>query len=469
MEGQGNINVVANQVVRRTTRSQAVAGAGAGQSVNNTDNTVLTQTGVEHNRQTEVLDNSLSTGTQAKKAKGKKATKNSRPTVNTLSQAVTGLQEFASGSVTEMNVLRNEVTTNNQMITGLYSRMDNVMKAITDMSSQFNQINSARAGTQAAAGAVAQPPVAIATTQQVPVAPRLDNPPQVPCVQPTQAQLLGLPTPVELRREENQGGRVDMMVSQEDYRQPTGNGKTQNTTSDTVFYKPYMFLDREDLETVKERLDARKSMTPMEYVSATLSLLDDPLAHDPKDKDNILKHLLAVSIDARSRSWPGVRQWTQLIWDNVEKGRCSWESFGFIQDERVRVSYMNSTPSAHANTTTQQSKTPVVNSQDFNNVVCRDFNSPGGCKFNHAHDLGPIKYLHICSHCDSLGRRSHHSFQKCRTRSDQSGNTAASYNQQDHRQWNYNNRQSHNQQYQQNGQYNQYRNQQYQGQYSKNQ
>lgn len=326
------------------------------------------------------------------------------------------------------------------------------------MSSQFSQANSSRDNGQTTHN----------TTTQPRVAPQPPSTIQSPPSQQTQAQLLGLPPPAELRREENHAGQVDNMVAQEDYRQPTGNGKAQNNNSETVFYKPYMFLDRENLETVKGRLDAQKSMTAMEYMSATLSLLDDPSAYDNRDKVNILKHLLAVSIDARFRPWPGVRQWTQLMWDNVERGRCTWGDFGFIQNERVRISYMSSTPSAHANPNTLQSKVPVAPSQEFSNVVCRDFNNPGGCKFNHTHDVGPIKYLHICSHCDSLGRKSQHSFQKCRTRSDTSGGGSSVTNQPDYRQWNYNNRQPNGQGYNQSAPYNQYRNNQYQGSYPKN-
>lgn len=459
MASQTNSIVALEQVGRCTTRSRAATEAVAGQSETITNASPHVVTVVHSNVDSGGLDESThSTTTPPAKKKGKKGSKTPRPTVYSLSHAVTGLQEFATGSTGQMSVLRNEVTTNNQMITGLYSRMDTMMKAISDMSSQFSQVNSPRNGNQVSASAPTQPVAR----------PPSDDIQQVALVQQGQAQLLGLPAPPQLRREENHAGQVDTMVSQEDYRQPTGNGKTQTITSDTTFYKPYMFLDRENLETVKERLDARKSMTSMEYLSATLSLLDDPSAYDKRDKDNILKHLLAVSVDARVRPWPAVRQWTQLIWDNVEKGRCTWASYGFIQDERVRISYMNTAPSAHANPNTQQSKAPIVVNQEISTVVCRDFNSPGGCKFNHTHDAGLIKHLHVCSHCDGLGRRSHHSFQKCRTRAEPAGGVSGAHNQHDYRQWNNNNRYSNNSGYQQNAPYNQYRSNQYQGLYPKN-
>lgn len=460
MADQGLNNIPVAPATRRTTRSRAATGAGAGQSELATQAQTIAANGGDSYEDTRELNDSIASVSQSKKGKGKKGKKTNRPTVNSLSVAVSGLQEFATGSTNEMSVIRNEVTTNNQMITGLYSRMDSMMKAISDMSSQVTQVNSRHDIAQV------QPTVSAHSASN----PRTQSSSQAPVTQQAQAQLLGLPPPVELRREENHSGHVDAIVAQEDYRQPAGNGKTQSNISDIAFYKPYMFLDRENLETIKERLDARKSMTAMEYVSATLSLLDDPVAYDNRDKNNILKHLLAVSIDARSRSWPAVRQWTQLIWDNVEKGRCKWDSYGFIQDERVRISYMNSTPSVHANINSQQSKAPnpAVHQGEGGNVVCRDFNSPSGCRFNHTHDVGPIKYLHVCSHCDALGRKSQHSFQKCRTRTESVGAGSGSFNQYDGRQWNNNNRQSNYQGHYQNPPYNQYRNQQYQGNHSKN-
>lgn len=460
MAEQGLNNIPVDQGLRRTTRSRAANGAGPRQSEPIIQADIIAVNTQDNDQVTRELNDSVASTSQSKKGKGKKGKKTSRPTVNSLSQAVSGLQEFATGSTSQMGILRNEVTSNNQMITGLYSRMDNMMKAISDMSSQFTQVNSRND--------VAQVQPGVSGRSAPNSRPQSVSQPSV--THQDQAQLLGLPPPVDLRREENHAGRIDAIVAREDYQQPAGNGKTQSNLSDITFYKPYMFLDRENLETMKERLDARKSMTAMEYMSASLSLLDDPAAYDNRDKSNIIKHLLAVSIDARFRPWPAVRQWTQLIWDNIEKGRCKWDNYGFIQDERVRISYMSSTPSAHANINSQQSKSTsaTVQNAQMSSVVCREFNSQVGCRFNHTHDDGYIKHLHVCSHCDALGRISQHSFQKCRTRNEPTAAAPAPYNQYDGRQWNNNNRQQNNQAYYQNNPHNQYRNNQYQGAYPKN-
>lgn len=133
MSNQNNSNVVVEQVVRRTTRSQAVAVAGAGPSEPAVDSGTQPQTSVTHIQQSGASHDISVTESPPTKGKGKKGKKTSRPTVYSLSQAVTGLQQFATGSTNEMSVIRNEVTTNNQMITGLYSRMDTMMNAISNV------------------------------------------------------------------------------------------------------------------------------------------------------------------------------------------------------------------------------------------------------------------------------------------------------------------------------------------------
>lgn len=284
--------------------------------------------------------------------------------------------------------------------------------------------------------------------------------------QNSQAQLLGLRPPAELRKEENRVRHIDSMVAQEDYRPAPGNGKNSMTFAELGYQKPYMFIDQDGLETHKQKLDVRNTLTALEYISASLSLLADPSAYDPKDRDNILRLIIAVSIDTRSMPWAGVRRWSQLIWDNIEKGRCNWSDHLFIQDERVRISYMSGNPSANANSSGQNQKSSNQQNQAFNDVICREFNSPSECRFTQTHEVGPIKYVHACSHCDSLGPRSQHSFQKCRTRAKRAvgGSQNRSHGQ---RQWQpYHGRQQYNQQ---NTVYSgQYRNQGYQGNQSKN-
>lgn len=261
-----------------------------------------------------------------------------------------------------------------------------------------------------------------------------------------------MPPPQVIIREENQDGALDKLLAKEDYRNSTTHGKA--VSPDQAMVKPYMYIDREGLQTPKQRLEVRATMTFHEYMNCTLLLLNDEEAYDKSDLQHILFHLSAVATDAMFRPWPGVRRWTQAIWDYIERGKCQWDSYVFIQNERVRMSYMSGSQTnnqlPHANGSRTAAQEPAVV------VVCRDYNAPGGCRFQSNHEDKGVKHLHICSHCDTLGRKSNHSYQRCRSKNNfqqhASGNQGHA-GQYDQRQWApppqaYNNQQQYGQQYQ---------------------
>lgn len=136
-----------------------------------------------------------------------------------------------------------------------------------------------------------------------------------------------------------------------------------------------MYLARAGIETIKQKLDIRQTITPLEYLSASLKLLHDSSAYRPADKDYILHHLLAVSVDALVRPWAAVRTWTQTIWDSFEEGWCKWEDTRYIQDERIRISYTGGAPgSSEAGPQRMQPVSSVLPS-----FPCKDFNGLSGC------------------------------------------------------------------------------------------
>lgn len=164
-------------------------------------------------------------------------------------------------------------------------------------------------------------------------------------------------------------------------------------------------------------------MGTLEYIQASLQLFNDPGAYDSRDRDHISRHILA---------WPGVRRWSQYTWDSIEQGRHTWQDQAVIQDARVRISY-TSGPIASTPTVQPTPKPKSVEPQDLIHVVCRDFNAPGGCKFSGNHDVGQVKKLHICAYCDTVGRKSGHSIQRCRSKSNNPNNNF--HQQNDNRGW----------------------------------
>lgn len=113
---------------------------------------------------------------------------------------------------------------------------------------------------------------------------------------PSPAVQCPVPAPQELVRHENRDGRMDNIISKEDYHPAPQSGK-HNIAVDTEMPKPFMYLEREGLQTVKQHLDVRNSMTCNEYVHASLSLLRDADAYEPVDRDHIFNHTHDVCAD----------------------------------------------------------------------------------------------------------------------------------------------------------------------------
>lgn len=231
---------------------------------------------------------------------------------------------------------------------------------------------------------------------------------------PPRPRVDSLPPPAQLRAEENVDGELDRMFSREEFRVNPTSGKNQ-LCSEGQIVKPYMYLERAGVQTLKQKLDMRESMSPLEYLSASLRLVHDPSACRPSDRDHILRHVMAVSVDALTRPWAGVRNWTQTIWDSVEKGWCSWDDARYIQDERVRISYTGGAPAVTAGGSVHTRPGPATSLLSF---PCKDYNGLSGCRHNSSHEENGIRFSHSCAYCDSMGRRSNHSIQRCRAKNE---------------------------------------------------
>lgn len=189
-------------------------------------------------------------------------------------------------------------------------------------------------------------------------------------------------------------------------------GKTSfvnDINSARIMSKPYMFMYREGVHTIKQKLENRHSMTPMEYVDATMALLADTRAYDPLDYHDIMFHLRKVSRDSLERQWPAVRRWSQHIWDEVESGNMTWADRDLIQDERIRICLT----AAPQNASVQPSN---YRSRNVQESLCRSFNSRQGCHHRESHMEGNTWSLHCCSYCDSVGKICSHSVRECERR-----------------------------------------------------
>ena len=207
--------------------------------------------------------------------------------------------------------------------------------------------------------------------------------------------------PRRLRHTENHDGYVDQCMEKERF---THNGHSGKPSHDNCSAKPYMYIEREECQTDKQRLDVRCVLGPLEYILATLALLMDPESHDKNDHSHIMVHLHDVTRDAMEREWLDVRRWSQYVWDSiVDKGRFEWADTRRIQNERVRLAMTGGGGSVASGPRTQQQARSKHNGK-LREVVCREFNTTRGCSQGHSHDDGVVKYNHVCSYCDSVNR-----------------------------------------------------------------
>ena len=228
--------------------------------------------------------------------------------------------------------------------------------------------------------------------------PRRPHPGPVP-LSPTATHL---PPPRQLRQDANRTGYVDHMLEEEKFRAHPVEGKTHlapDIFTESLLPKPYMYATREGCTTLKQKLEVRTKLSAMEYINAALSLVNDKRAVQPRDRDDILRHLQDVTHDAMERPWEFVRRWTQHVWDAVEAKEITWADDQSIQNRRIRIAITGggggSKPAAHAEQDSRGSKTEVI---------CRPFNNRAGCRQRSHHDEGQVRWLHICSFCDSVGR-----------------------------------------------------------------
>ena len=165
--------------------------------------------------------------------------------------------------------------------------------------------------------------------------------------------------------------------------------------------KPYMYLSRLGLSTLKKKLDARESVTFNEYVSSYIKMIRDPRSelHGPLDAH--LEHIQQVVEDAAIRDWPTVRRWSQAMFDAVETGALKWEDRVALQLDRMQY--------AIAATRSQQ---PHLHTER-RDIPCKDFNGHVGCIHPKSHMGRTVNFVHVCAMCFSAGDRSPHPAHTC--------------------------------------------------------
>lgn len=339
--------------------------------------------------------------------------KKKKVTVAELAKTVAVVQQSAVANEFRIGQLDVAVSEVRKTTHGLDNKVDRMMDMIATLSNTMSRPSSSQAAGQ---------------DSDTDVRPGANNTRQ------KETEAGSIPPPAELRRMENREGAVDRLVAREDYRPSAAYGKTRETHESGIM-KPYMYVDKEGCETAKQKLDVRHTLSPLEYINASLLLWNDPSAYDPEDSQPIIDHITEVSTDALVRPWSSVRRWSDFVWDSVDKGRCVWADTAFIRDARIRISYTNGAPSTSSSNGGNYGRGGSGYHNDLTSVICRDFNNISGCKFSSSHDAGSLRYIHSCAFCDSVGRRSSHSIQNCRLKNDPSAGQGTSRGHGDNNGW----------------------------------
>ena len=86
------------------------------------------------------------------------------------------------------------------------------------------------------------------------------------------------------------------------------------------------------------------------------------------------------------RPWEVVRKWSQRVWDAVERGEMGWSDDQHIQNLRnsIAITGVNKAPAASSTTGAGRAE-----------VICRMFNSRGGCRNKSRDTSGTCIFVHF--------------------------------------------------------------------------
>ena len=158
--------------------------------------------------------------------------------------------------------------------------------------------------------------------------------------------------------------------------------------------KPYMYVEHRFKP--KNKKDQKELSFPlmchgmMGLILAALPSKDTPVAA-------MCQHMKEVAEDTISRPWPAVREWSNTVFDRLDKGDITWANYDEIQRDRYKLSF--SAPPL------EQQQTP-----------CQAFNFRS-CPNSDSHEEGPVTLRHWCGFCMfASNTHSMHTVRQCNSK-----------------------------------------------------
>ena len=166
--------------------------------------------------------------------------------------------------------------------------------------------------------------------------------------------------------------------------------------------KPHMYLNRPGCNSLAQKLAARNTMTEREYVAAYMAMLYDEEVYDPRDFMDMIDHLRAITEDCMRKPWPTVRDWSQKLFDKIERRQLRWADKQGIQNDRFTAH----TPLLSEDRATQQaggaSESRPARARieaEPHERPCHVYNSGKRCAQPQHHQDGPQDVVHACAYC----------------------------------------------------------------------
>ena len=180
--------------------------------------------------------------------------------------------------------------------------------------------------------------------------------------------------------------------------------------------KPHMYINRPGCNSLAQKLAARNTMTEREYIAAYMAMLHDEEVYDPRDYRDMVDHLRCITEDTMRKPWATVRDWSQKLFDKIEKKQLRWSDKQGIQNDRF---------TAHTTLPAEERSAPVSNNEvrgargrleaEPHERPCTIFNSIKKCPLPTHHQDGPHDVVHACAHCYKVTQAYYeHSEQQCR-------------------------------------------------------
>ena len=116
------------------------------------------------------------------------------------------------------------------------------------------------------------------------------------------------------------------------------------------------------------------------------------------------------------KPWPTVREWSQKLFDKIEKKQLRWSDKQGIQNDRFTAQ----TPMAAEERSTHVTSTETRLTRgrleaEPHERPCTTFNSARRCALAQHHQDGPHDVVHACAHCFKVTQAYYdHSEMQCR-------------------------------------------------------